>query len=301
MCDFDSVADGFGNFFEHLCHLLPAAEIELVRTERQAVRIGKFFAGVDANKNFVGSGIVLADVVNIVCGDQAQAFFLRKIDQMFVDCFLFGQAMVLQFEEKPFVAEHGSEFICNLDSAVQVIAYDGVGDFTGQARAGADQSFAELPEDFLVDSRPIVEAFQVGDAGEFEEIFIALKILGQQQQVIRCFADALSAFFAAVFGGNVGLVTDDRFDACSHGRGVKFYSAVHVAVIGDGEGVHAVLLALVEQVVEAAGAVEQGIMRVHVQMNELRTLGHNFPVIYPKNDIASFKKRERKIPRNNHK
>ena len=42
------------------------------------------------------------DVMNVVRRDELQAEFLRPLDQMAVDLGLFGDAVVLQFEDKNF-------------------------------------------------------------------------------------------------------------------------------------------------------------------------------------------------------
>ena len=55
-------------------------------------------------------------------------------------------------------------------------------------------------------------------------------------------------------------------------RLVKLHHAVHLPVIGDGDGVHAELLHFVYQFAHTARAVQQAVLRMHMQVRE--TLPH---------------------------
>ena len=55
---------------------------------------------------------------------------------------------------------------------------------------------------------------------------------------------------------------------CVRAFAVELDGPVEVAVIGHGQGVHALLLDVLDQLRDAAGAVEQAVVGVAVQMNE---------------------------------
>ena len=78
------------------------------------------------------------------------------------------------------------------------------------------------------------------------------------------------ALVAAIARRDVDLAAEDRVDAALPRRIVKDDGREHVAVLGDGQGRHLELLRLVEQLVDAAGAVQQGELGVEMQMDEFR-------------------------------
>ena len=66
--------------------------------------------------------------------------------------------------------------------------------------------------------------------------------------------------------GHVDLAAEDRTDARVKRRLVKVDDAVHGAVIRDGERIHAQLFCPGYDLFDLAGAVQQGILCVNVQM-----------------------------------
>ena len=93
-------------------------------------------------------------------------------------------------------------------------------------------------------------------------------VAGQQRQVEAGIAAAAGLALGALAGGDVGLVAEDRIEAGCGAFAVELDGAVQVAVIGQGQGVHAQFLGVRDQLGDAAGAVEQAVMAVAVQMNE---------------------------------
>ena len=59
---------------------------------------------------------------------------------------------------------------------------------------------------------------------------------------------------------------------------VELDGPVQVAVVGDGHGVHARALDVLDQLRDAAGAVEQAVVRVAVQVNERRSLAFSMRI-----------------------
>ena len=70
------------------------------------------------------------------------------------------------------------------------------------------------------------------------------------------------------FGGDIRLETENRLDPGVAASLVKLQDAVHIAVIGQRQGRHAERLGSVDQRVDLAGAVEEGLVRVDVQMDK---------------------------------
>ena len=68
--------------------------------------------------------------------------------------------------------------------------------------------------------------------------------------------------------GDVHLTTDDRLDLVRLHRVVELDRAEHVAVVGDGAGRHTQLSDLGREFFGPAGAVEQGVFGVKMEMSE---------------------------------
>ena len=69
----------------------------------------------------------------------------------------------------------------------------------------------------------------------------------------------------------VGLEAENRAQLARPGLGVELPCPVQVAVIGDGERVHAQRLDPVEQLRNPVGAVEEGVLAVRVEVDERHT------------------------------
>jgi hypothetical protein len=104
--------------------------------------------------------------------------------------------------------------------------------------------FEQLP----VEPGLVVVTLQEGEAGELDEVAVALVRLGQQRQVVVelpaafCLAPGVVHAAAAwrplgpVVVGHVGLGAEDGLDALGLARPVQVEDPVHVAVVGDPQG-----------------------------------------------------------------
>ncbi len=138
----------------------------------------------------------------------------------------------------------------------------------GRAAAGGDDdAFAVLRQHFLIDTRAIVEAFQLRDAGELQQVLITRLILRQQQQVIRAFV-FLRIAIGARAAREVALHADDGLDARLLGRVEEIDHAVHHAVIGDRHGGLAQFFGALDDRADFAQAVQHRIFTMHVKMNK---------------------------------
>ena len=80
--------------------------------------------------------------------------------------------------------------------------------------------------------------------------------------MITGFFHACRAAIGPLCRGDVRFVTQDGLDVLPFAGRVKLQRPVHVAVIGDGERVHAVRLCLGDQIGNAIGSIQQAVMRV---------------------------------------
>ena len=93
-------------------------------------------------------------------------------------------------------------------------------------------------------------------------------VLRQQRQMETGFLAAGRLTLGQLAGCDVSLVTDDRVQSAGRALAVELDRPVQVAVVGQGDGVHALVFGVLDQLGDAVGAVEQAVMAVAVQVNE---------------------------------
>jgi hypothetical protein len=116
----------------------------------------------------------------------------------------------------------------------------------------------------------------IRDRGHLDEVLETDAIPCQQRQMKGRVAASLAVAVAALAGRNVGFVTDDRIETGRFAFLVQLNRAEQIAVIGQGERVHAEVFRLRHQLGYATGAVEETVMTVTVEMNE-RPIRHGKP------------------------
>jgi hypothetical protein len=124
-------------------------------------------------------------------------------------------------------------------------------------------------EELVIDARIIIEPLQLGGAGDLQKIAVANLVLGQQQQVKRVFVE-LGVAVGHAARGHVGLEPDDGLHPRVSGGTEELHHAEHRAVVRDGHGAHVQLFDPVDQLLDVAEAVQQGIFGVHVKVGEIR-------------------------------
>ena len=148
-------------------------------------------------------------------------------------------------------------------------AQNGPAELARHAAAEADQPFAVRGQHLLVDPRLAIEAFEEGGRRQLDQVLEADAVLGQQRQMVTgLFVLADFAFVPPIARRDVGFVADDRVDAGRLGLLIELQRAVQIAVVGQGQGVHAQRLGLLDQRPDRAGAVQQAVMAMAVQMDE---------------------------------
>ena len=117
----------------------------------------------------------------------------------------------------------------------------------------------------VIDARLVVEAFQVRGGDQLDEVAIAFLVFAEQHQVVV--AVGIAARLVALLR-NVHLAADHRMDALRLGGVVELHRAEEIAVIGHGHRGHLLLDHDLHQLVDIAGAVEQRIVGMAMQMDE---------------------------------
>ena len=124
----------------------------------------------------------------------------------------------------------------------------------------------------LMQQRPVdagleIKALGEGHADEITEVAVAGLIFAQEDQVGVGVVDAVLLVMARA-RRDIDLAADDRLDASGLAGLVKGHRAVHHAVVGHGQRRLPQLFGAFGQLLDAAGAVEQRILGMHMEMDE---------------------------------
>lgn len=220
-------------------------------------------------------------VVQIVGGHQRQAEVLGQPQQFTLGLPLDRQAVVHDLG----VEVAGAEYVPQLGSGGAgggILADPQFGlHLAADAPGGADQPTRVGREQLSVDPRLEVVPLQRGERAHPEEVVHAAGGAGQHGHV-RVGPTATDIVLvgwvvpephpglvgAVGARGDVCLDTDDRGDAPLAGLGPELVGPEDVAVVGRRDGRHTHRHGRVEQLVDARGTVEHGVLGVHVQVRE---------------------------------
>ncbi len=260
--------DGLGAVSKGSFHLLRRLEIELVGGKAEAAGVVDGLAGLDAEEHLVGLGLLAIQVMAVVGGDERDGKLPGKLLEAPVDDGLFRDVVLLHLKVEA-VAEELDQPFRLLPRPLHVALGDVVGNGAVQAGGERDQACAVGGQHLHVDAWLVVEAFDLGDGGELHEVLVAGAIHGEQDQVESGLARALGRLVEAVVGGDVELAADDGLDPSLLRLDIELESAIHGAVVGDGHALHAVFLALGEQIADPDGPVEQAVLGVDMEVDEI--------------------------------
>ena len=188
---------------EHLFHLFLCLEPLLPGVSHPGGII-QVFPGIEADQVIVRFGIFHIDKMNIVGCDAFDAVFFPQLKQCAV--------------HKNLVIEH------------QFVHARIIGPVPHQLQVEI------LPEDagFGIQALGPPQGYHGG------QVVVAGLVPGQQHDVVEGIQVLI---FPALSGpaGNIGFTAQDRLDAPPAGFLMKFFYSEHVAVIGDGDGIHVVI------------------------------------------------------------
>ena len=217
-------------------------------------------------------GVLLPEIVGVVGADQGNARLLVQAQQAPIHRGLLGNAVILKLQIEVALAQnvlHGQGIFLG---PVIVAADQAAGNFTGQARRQADKALRMPAQQVQINAGLDIEPVYKGLAHQVRQIPVSRFVFAQQHQMTG-FGVQLIGFVQPGAPGHIHLAADDRVDALGLAGPVKVDGAVHNAVVRDGHRRLAQLLHQLRQVPDAAGAVQQAVLRVDVQMGK----GHITP------------------------
>jgi hypothetical protein len=250
--------------------------MELPRGVSQTPLVGKQFAGVDAQQGVVGLGIVGVDIVNVVCGHKGQVQFVGQLNQHGPNDPLVVYAVVLYLDVKAFRAEHLAVSSRDILGAAHVFAEESPADFALETAGKSDESAAVLGQNFVVDSRFIIEAFEVSGGGEFQEVLVSLAVAHEEREVVTCFLVRPAAAVVPAFMCHIRLVAYDGLYAMLERFRVELDCAEEIPVVGDGNGACALPAGLFHKLLNLACAVEKTVFAMNMKVDK-RCRRHDIP------------------------
>ena len=269
--DIERAREYLGGVLEQARHFVVVLDEELRTVELHAARVVNGLAGLDAQHDVLGVGIVFAQVMAVIGGHERQAEIFLELEEAGMDAVLHLQSLILNLEKEVLFAENIGECSGGRAGGVVIALGQAFRDFSFEASGEADQAAGMFGEKLLAHARFVIEAVQRGLGRDLYEIAVAFVIFGKHEQMVVGIAFGRRA--VVIFFADVEFAADDGFHARLLSRVDKMDCAKDIAVVGHGHGRHAQLFHALAKLFDITGAVEQGVVRVQVQVDEL---GHGF-------------------------
>ena len=332
--DLERVVAGLGAIREHRPHLLLGLHVKLRASHAHAVGVVDLGVHADAHDDVLHGSVLAAQVVEVVGGDDLDAYLLGDVDERAVHL-LIGQAVVggdavfLNLDVKVAGVKGIAEGLGPLDGALHVTAVDVFGNDARDAGAGADHALGVAAQVVERHAGLVVKALHGCLGDRLHQVDVSLLVLGQKDHVVElglmvaskglvrrkvdlAAKDGLDdqrrlelvdvallvphghvlhilGMLARVFLGiglhqlvaailfQKGLVVTPGFvlrrvvvDGVAGQRQVGH--AIHVAVVGNGDGGHAQLYGAIDHILDTGCAVEHREDSVIVQMDECHVM-----------------------------
>ncbi len=140
-------------------HLLLRLHIEFFGREGERVVVVDRPSGLNRNQNLLHPGVLPPQIMAVVGRDQRDAGVVRQHPQRGKYLLLLRQAVVLYLDKEVVFAENLPVLQCSLFRACIVVHHQPPRDFSGQTCRQRDQPFMVSFQQFQVDTRFAVKAF----------------------------------------------------------------------------------------------------------------------------------------------
>ncbi len=264
--DGGSHVGGLGMAWEQRAHLLLTLEVELLGLEAHAVGLVHGLAGLDAQQHVLGGGVGLFHIVGVVGDDEGDAGVAAELFEALGGLPLLGDAVILDLQIEV-VAEECLQIQRAGFGRLIVAADQLLRDLAREAAGQAHQPLGVLVQQRPVDAGLVVEALGEAGADQIAEVAVAGLVFAQQDQVGVGVVEAVLLVMPGA-RGDVDLAADDGLDARGAAGLVEGHRPVHHAVVGDRQGTLPQFFGALRQLLDAAGAVEQRIFGMDVEMDE---------------------------------
>ena len=188
--DLERVVAGLGAIREHRPHLLLGLHVKLRAGHTHAVGVVDLGVHTDAHDDVLHGGVLAAQVMEVVGGDDLDTHLLGDIDERAVHL-LVGQAVIggnavfLNLDIEVAGVEGVAEGLGPLDGAFHVTAVDVFGDDARDAGTRADHALGVAAQVVERHAGLIVKALHSGLRDRLHQVDVALLVLGQKDHVVE--------------------------------------------------------------------------------------------------------------------
>ena len=137
--DVEGARQDFGRVFEDAIHFVVVLDEELGAIELHARGVVDRLAGLDAEHDVLGVGVVLAEIVAVVGGDERKAEIFFQLEEAGMDFVFHRKALVLNLEIEIFFAEDVAVGSGGGAGGIVLPFHQALGDFAFQAAGEADR------------------------------------------------------------------------------------------------------------------------------------------------------------------
>ena len=217
--------------------------------------------------------LVGADVVQVICQHERQAHFGSEAEELLVQATLFGEAVILHFEEEAPLPKDFAVLPGEGARMLPVIHLQRTCDLAVQASRESDKALSVPRKMLVIGTWLVVEPIEMCIGHDAAEVAIA-RATGREGDEVERLLVGLPLFVAHAAAGDVRLDADDRLNPKLLCRLDELDRAVEGAVVGEGDGIHPKALRLLHQRLQVAHAVEQAELAVDVEVRKVRLGAH---------------------------
>ncbi|MPM71495.1 hypothetical protein SDC9_118460 [bioreactor metagenome] len=265
--DAPGVFHGLGRLGEQPGHLGLGLDIKLLGLKLHPLRVADRLAHLDAHEHILQVGVGAGEIVGVVGGHQGNTGFPVEAQKALDHRALVGDAVVLQLQIIPVLAEDGPHLQRVGLRRLVIPRQQQPGKLPGQTGGQGNKSPGVAAQQLQVHPGLAVKALGKAPADQRAEVVIPLPVAAQEHQVPRLVIQLVHLVQPAP-GGDVDLAANDGLNPGGLGRLIEVDDPVHHAVVGDGHGGLTQLLNARDQAADAAGAVQQRKLSMHMEMNK---------------------------------
>ena len=265
------IGQSFRIFRELGQHLLITLAIIISAAKLHPVRVVHGLIGLDTQQHVLGRRIFPVHVVDIVGHYQLQVVFHRQAPQLRIHNLFFRQVVVLHLQEKVLFPKNFQILLHGCFRPGHIPLQNMHGNLPGHTGAQTDDAFVVTAQQFLIDAGLAIKAFQIAPGHQLHQILVAGIIFRQQDQMIPVAAFILTV---AVRRSQIHFAADNGPHALLLCFLVKLHGAVHVAVVGHGDAVHAQGFGITDQLRRFGRTVQQAELGMDMQMGKITSHGN---------------------------
>ena len=258
---------GIFHALEEFAHLITGLEVNLRRVA-DAPLVMDVRIVANADHHVMSLVILLVEEMHVVRGHGLEAELLAESPHLDHALLLRVVAVIVHLKVEILLPEDLDQLRNALPGLADAVLENELIDLAFAVAAQADQTRCVFRESLPVHAGQGMHSVKMRLGHELHQVRVALVILRQQRQVGHGFAARDLPFFIHRSGHHIDLAADDRFDLLLLGLHVELNGPEEVPVVRDRHRRHPQFLHLRHQLGNAHRAIEKGVFRVKMKMDE---------------------------------